>query len=39
MERLEFSWVIEDNTRSMALCQRAGGRVYKTYRIYGKDLA
>jgi len=39
MERLEFSWVIEDNTRSMALCQRAGGRVYKTYRIFGKDLA
>ena len=39
IEWLEFSWVIEDNTRSMALCQRAGGRVYKTYRIYGKDLA
>lgn len=36
---LELSWVIEDNVRSMALCQRAGGRVYKTYRVYKKTLA
>jgi hypothetical protein len=38
IEWLELSWVIEDNARSMALCQRAGGRVYKTYRIYEKGL-
>ncbi len=37
-EWAELSWVIEDNARSMALCQRAGARVYKTYRIYEKAL-
>jgi hypothetical protein len=35
---LELSWVLEDNARSMALCRRAGGRVYKTYRMYEKSL-
>jgi hypothetical protein len=35
---LELSWVTEDNVRSMALCQRAGGRIYKTYRLYEKPL-
>jgi hypothetical protein len=35
---VELSWVLEDNARSMALCQRAGGQVYKTYRIYEKPL-
>jgi hypothetical protein len=35
----ELSWVLEDNARSMALCRRAGGQIYKTYRIYGKALA
>jgi hypothetical protein len=35
---LELSWVLEDNARSMALCRRAGGRIYKTYRIYRKPL-
>jgi hypothetical protein len=34
----ELSWVIEDNLRSMALCRRAGGQLYKTYRIYEKPL-
>jgi hypothetical protein len=36
---LELSWVLEDNVRSMALCQRAGGRVYKTYRLFDKPLS
>ncbi len=35
---LELSWILEDNARSMALCRRAGGRIYKTYRIYEKPL-
>jgi hypothetical protein len=34
----ELSWVLEDNVRSIALCRRAGGEIYKTYRIYGKSL-
>lgn len=37
MAWLELSWVLEDNARSMALCQRAGGRVYKTYRLFEKS--
>jgi hypothetical protein len=35
---VEFSWVLEDNPRSIALCERAGGRIYKTYRLYEKPL-
>ena len=35
---VEFSWVLEDNTRSIALCERYGGRLYKTYRLYQKSL-
>ncbi|HYM01701.1 MAG TPA: dATP pyrophosphohydrolase [Stellaceae bacterium] len=38
LDWVELSWVLEDNARSMALCQRAGGRLYKTYRVYGKTL-
>ena len=38
-EQVELSWVLEDNARSMAFCQRAGGRIYKTYRLYQKALA
>jgi hypothetical protein len=35
---VEFSWVLEDNARSIALCERYGGRLYKTYRLYQKQL-
>ncbi|HLJ19736.1 MAG TPA: dATP pyrophosphohydrolase [Stellaceae bacterium] len=35
---VEFSWVLEDNARSIALCERAGGQLYKTYRLYQKSL-
>jgi len=35
---VEFSWVLEDNARSIALCERYGGQLYKTYRIYQKAL-
>ncbi|MGH7125210.1 MAG: dATP pyrophosphohydrolase, partial [Stellaceae bacterium] len=38
-EYVEFSWVLEDNARSIALCERSGGRLYKTYRLYQKSLA
>jgi hypothetical protein len=34
----ELSWVLEDNRRTDALIRLAGGRPYKTYRIYGKEL-
>lgn len=35
----ELSWVLEDNRRTDALIRLVGGRPYKTYRIYGKELA
>jgi hypothetical protein len=35
---VEFSWVLEDNARSIALCERYGGRLYKTYRLYQKAI-
>jgi hypothetical protein len=37
-EQVELSWVLEDNARSLTFCQRAGGRINKTYRIYQKRL-
>lgn len=36
--RAELSWVWEDNRRSNRLIEAAGGRLYKTFRIYQKDL-
>ncbi len=35
----ELSWVLEDNRRIRAIIEACGARVYKTYRIYGKDIA
>lgn len=35
----ELSWVLEDNRRTDALIRLMGGRPYKTYRIYVKELA
>jgi GNAT superfamily N-acetyltransferase len=37
-ERAELSWVLEDNTVTNAGIAALGGRQYKTYRIYQKDL-
>lgn len=34
----ECSWVLEDNTRMRGAIEKLGGRIYKTYRIYGQDL-
>jgi Acetyltransferase (GNAT) family len=36
--RAELSWVFEDNDSSRKLIEAAGGRIYKTYRIYEKSL-
>ncbi len=34
----EFSWVLESNTLSRATCERAGAKLYKTYRMYDGDV-
>jgi len=37
-KRAELSWVYEDNFPSRKLMEAAGGKIYKTYRIYEKAL-
>ncbi len=37
-KRAELSWVFEDNYPSRKLIEAAGGKIYKTYRIYEKQL-
>lgn len=37
-KRAELSWVWEDNFPSRKLIEAAGGKLYKTYRIYEKKL-
>jgi GNAT superfamily N-acetyltransferase len=37
-ERLEFSWVLEDNIPIQRIIEMADGRLYKKYRIYEKTL-
>ncbi|AOX01207.1 hypothetical protein BJP34_18765 [Moorena producens PAL-8-15-08-1] len=37
-QRAELSWVWEDNYSSRKLIEAAGGKIYKTYRIYEKSL-
>jgi hypothetical protein len=37
-KRAELSWVFEDNYPSRKLIEAAGGKIYKTYRIYEKAL-
>jgi len=37
-KRAELSWVYEDNLPSRKLIEAAGGKIYKTYRIYQKAL-
>ncbi|MBF0568896.1 MAG: N-acetyltransferase [Nitrospirae bacterium] len=34
IERVEFSWILEDNLPVQALIRMIGGTLYKTYRIY-----
>jgi hypothetical protein len=38
VERLELSWTLEDNRGMRHIKERIGARVYKTYRIYEKEL-
>ncbi|MGD2098953.1 MAG: N-acetyltransferase [Desulfobacterales bacterium] len=38
IKNVELSWILEDNKGMNDIIQSLGGRVYKTYRIYGKDL-
>lgn len=35
---VEMSWILEDNLGMRNIIENIGGRAYKTYRIYGKDL-
>jgi GNAT superfamily N-acetyltransferase len=37
-ERVEFSWILEENRPMRAICEASGARPYKTYRIYEKAL-
>jgi hypothetical protein len=34
----EYSWILEDNGPMRHILESFGARIYKTYRIYGKDL-
>jgi hypothetical protein len=38
-ERCEFSWILEENLAMRSICEAAGAKLYKTYRIYEKALA
>ena len=38
MRELELSWILEDNKGMRNIIEAISGRVYKTYRIYSKDL-
>lgn len=38
-KRYEFSWVLEDNEPVKSIAAFGGGKVYKRYRIYEKDIA
>ena len=35
----ELSWILEDNTAMRGIIEALGGEPYKTYRLYGKDVA
>lgn len=37
-KRLEFSWILEDNIQVQRIVELVGGRLYKRYRIYEKEI-
>lgn len=37
-KRVEFSWVLQDNTPVQRLIEMIGGKLYKTYRIYETEI-
>lgn len=39
LERVEMSWILEDNLPMRRVIEGVGGKVYKTYRLYEKPLA
>jgi hypothetical protein len=38
IKNVELSWILEDNTGMREIIEDNGGRVYKTYRIYSRNL-
>jgi hypothetical protein len=38
IDEVELSWILEDNTRMRNILETIGCKVYKTYRIYEKQL-
>ena len=38
LKKVELSWILEDNMGMRNIIENISGRVYKTYRIYTKDL-
>jgi len=38
-ERAEMSWILEDNVLVQRGCELMGGRLYKKYRIYEKNIS
>jgi hypothetical protein len=38
IKEVELSWILEDNMRMRNIIESISGRVYKTYRIYSKQL-
>ena len=39
IQKIEMSWVLEDNLPMRHMAEAVGGRAYKTYRVYEKTLA
>jgi hypothetical protein len=39
MEKIELSWILEDNRPMRHIIEALGSEAYKTYRVYGKALA
>jgi hypothetical protein len=38
IEEAEYSWILEDNMAMRHILDGLNARIYKTYRVYGKDL-
>jgi len=38
VQEIEMSWILEDNAGMNGIIKAIGGKVYKTYRVYDKDL-
>jgi hypothetical protein len=38
IKQVELSWILEDNKGMRNIIEAVGGRVYKTYRMYSKEL-